>query len=96
MLRDQSNTPTGANPLALKAAYARRLSEAASELAHHFEESREWVRATKYLQVAAGVPLQIGEGAEFRSFRVGLFGLDKLCDVDGTLARLEHALAKVS
>ena len=48
------------------------------------------------LQIAAGVPLQVGEGADFRSFRVGLFGLDKLYDVDGTVARLEQALAKVA
>jgi aspartate aminotransferase-like enzyme len=47
------------------------------------------------LQIAAGVPLQVGEGAEFRSFRIGLFGLDKLYDVDGTVARLEKALAEV-
>lgn len=39
-------------------------------------------------QIAAGVPLQVGEGEGFRSFRLGLFGLDKLGDVDGTLARL--------
>lgn len=39
-------------------------------------------------QIAAGVPLQIGEGEGFRSFRIGLFGLDKLKDVEGTLARL--------
>ncbi|QRZ14062.1 alanine--glyoxylate aminotransferase family protein [Paracoccus methylovorus] len=39
-------------------------------------------------QIAAGVPLQVGEGEGFRTFRIGLFGLDKLGDVDGTLARL--------
>jgi aspartate aminotransferase-like enzyme len=44
------------------------------------------------LQVAAGVPLQVGEGAEFRTFRIGLFGLDKLKDVPGTVARLEKAV----
>jgi len=47
------------------------------------------------LQIAAGVPLQIGEGPDFRSFRIGLFGLDKLYDVDGTVARLEQALTEV-
>ena len=47
-------------------------------------------------QIAAGVPLMIDEGPEFRSFRIGLFGLDKLKDVDGTLARLERALAAVA
>jgi len=45
----------------------------------------------KGVQIAAGVPLQVGEGAEFRTFRLGLFGLDKLKDVPGTLARLERA-----
>lgn len=40
-------------------------------------------------QIAAGVPLQVGEGEGFRSFRIGLFGLDKLKDVEGTLARLK-------
>ncbi len=43
------------------------------------------------VQIAAGVPLQVGEGAEFRTFRLGLFGLDKLKDVPGTVARLERA-----
>jgi aspartate aminotransferase-like enzyme len=43
-------------------------------------------------QIAAGVPLQVGEGPEFRTFRIGLFGLDKLKDIPGTLARLERAV----
>ena len=47
------------------------------------------------LQIAAGVPLQVGEGAEFRTFRLGLFGLDKLADVPGTLARLQAAVDRV-
>ncbi|WP_323717445.1 aminotransferase class V-fold PLP-dependent enzyme [Paracoccus aminovorans] len=46
-------------------------------------------------QIAAGVPLQIGEGESFRSFRIGLFGLDKLKDVEGTLARLFPAFDAV-
>src|SRR5699024_2788878 len=37
------------------------------------------------LQVAAGVPLHCGEGEAFGTFRLGLFGLDKLGDVDGTV-----------
>ena len=41
------------------------------------------------VQVAAGVPLMCGEGDDFSTFRVGLFGLDKLTDVDGTIERLE-------
>ena len=44
------------------------------------------------LQIAAGVPLQCDEGPDFRTFRIGLFGLDKLEDVDGTVQRLTTAL----
>ncbi|AXQ29412.1 alanine--glyoxylate aminotransferase family protein [Solimonas sp. K1W22B-7] len=44
------------------------------------------------LQTAAGVPLMCDEGADFRSFRVGLFGLDKLKDVAGTVQRLRTAV----
>ena len=47
------------------------------------------------MQIAAGVPLQVGEGAEFRTFRLGLFGLDKLGDVDATVERLKRAVDKV-
>lgn len=44
------------------------------------------------VQVAAGVPLMCGEGDDFSTFRVGLFGLDKLTDVDGTVERLRAHL----
>lgn len=44
------------------------------------------------VQIAAGVPLQVGEGEAFKTFRIGLFGLDKLKDVPGTVARLERAV----
>ena len=47
------------------------------------------------LQIAAGVPLQCDEGADFQSFRIGLFGLDKLHDVDGAVARLAAALDRL-
>jgi aspartate aminotransferase-like enzyme len=47
------------------------------------------------LQIAAGVPLQVGEGPEFKTFRIGLFGLDKLVDVAGTVQRLERAVDAV-
>ncbi len=47
------------------------------------------------MQIAAGVPLQVGEGAEFRTFRLGLFGLDKLTDVEGTIARVRVVLERV-
>lgn len=48
------------------------------------------------LQIAAGVPLQVGEGPDYKSFRIGLFGIDKLMDVDASVARLEAALEKVT
>ncbi len=48
------------------------------------------------LQTAAGVPLQCDEGADFKTFRIGLFGLDKWHDVDSTVAHLRTALAAVA
>ncbi|KHK98560.1 class V aminotransferase [Microbacterium mangrovi] len=47
------------------------------------------------IQVAAGVPLHCGEPDTFSTFRVGLFGLDKLGDVDGTVTRLAAALDRM-
>ena len=47
------------------------------------------------IQIAAGVPLQCNEPADFQTFRLGLFGLDKLLNVDRTVATLEKALDKV-
>lgn len=47
------------------------------------------------MQIAAGVPLQCGEPEDFSTFRIGLFGLDKLGDIDGTIARLESALDSI-
>ena len=47
------------------------------------------------LQIAAGVPLQCDEPADYKTFRLGLFGIDKLNDVDGTVARFEAALNEV-
>jgi aspartate aminotransferase-like enzyme len=47
------------------------------------------------MQIAAGVPLQCDEPADFRTFRLGLFGLDKLYDVDVTIGRLKAALDQV-
>lgn len=52
--------------------------------------------AQQGVQIAAGVPLQVGEGQDFSTFRLGLFGLDKLKDVDGTVARLTRALDAVA
>jgi aspartate aminotransferase-like enzyme len=48
------------------------------------------------LQSAAGVPLQCNEPASFRSFRLGLFGLDKLRDVERTVSALEAALTALA
>jgi aspartate aminotransferase-like enzyme len=45
---------------------------------------------------AAGVPLQCDEPAAFRSFRLGLFGLDKLGNVERTIATLEDALNRLA
>lgn len=47
------------------------------------------------MQIAAGVPLQCDEGEGFRTFRLGLFGLDKLSDVPGTVARLKAVADEV-
>jgi aspartate aminotransferase-like enzyme len=47
------------------------------------------------LQVAAGVPLQCDEPADFKSFRLGLFGLDKLRNIDRTVGNLQKALDKI-
>jgi aspartate aminotransferase-like enzyme len=51
--------------------------------------------AAEGMQIAAGVPLQVGEPEGFRTFRLGLFGLDKLYDVQGALKRLETVLERV-
>ncbi|WP_201530516.1 aminotransferase class V-fold PLP-dependent enzyme [Psychrobacter sp. LFX-11D] len=47
------------------------------------------------LQIAAGVPLKVGEPDNFKTFRLGLFGLDKLTDIDGAVERFEKALDEV-
>ena len=47
------------------------------------------------LQTAAGVPLVCDEPADFRTFRIGLFGLDKLQNIDRTVRRLEDALNRI-
>ena len=44
------------------------------------------------VQIAAGVPLQCDEPADFKTFRLGLFGLDKLYDVAATTSRVRRAL----
>ena len=51
--------------------------------------------AAKGMQIAAGVPLQCDEPQGFQTFRLGLFGLDKLYDVDATVARLKRVVDEV-
>ena len=48
------------------------------------------------LQIAAGVPLQCNESEDFKTFRIGLFGIDKLMHPDRTVEHLEHALRQLS
>ena len=47
------------------------------------------------MQTAAGVPLQVGERDDFRTFRLGLFGLEKLLHVDRTVGHLKAALDQI-
>jgi aspartate aminotransferase-like enzyme len=55
-----------------------------------FQNTQAFVK--QGLQIAAGVPLACDEGADFKTFRIGLFGLDKLKNPDRTVASLERAL----
>jgi aspartate aminotransferase-like enzyme len=48
------------------------------------------------LQTAAGVPLQCDERPDFRTFRIGLFGLEKLAHVDRTVGQLAKAVEKIT
>ncbi|HOL36926.1 MAG: alanine--glyoxylate aminotransferase family protein [Proteobacteria bacterium] len=61
-----------------------------------YTERADWANAQAWaaqgLQIAAGVPLACDEPADFRTFRIGLFGLDKLKHVDRTVATFERAL----
>ena len=47
------------------------------------------------MQIAAGVPLQCDEGDDYQTFRLGLFGLDKLKDVDAAVEKLEVAFKQL-
>jgi aspartate aminotransferase-like enzyme len=51
--------------------------------------------AEQGLQIAAGVPLQCDEPDDFQTFRLGLFGLDKLHNIERTVANLDEALSKI-
>jgi len=48
------------------------------------------------LQTAAGVPLQCDERPDFRTFRIGLFGLEKLAHIDRAVGHLAGALEKIT
>jgi aspartate aminotransferase-like enzyme len=47
------------------------------------------------VQIAGGVPLQCDEPADFKTFRLGLFGLDKLVNVDRTVQTFREALDQI-
>ena len=47
------------------------------------------------LQVAAGVPLKCDEPEDFKTVRVGLFGIEKLQNIERTIQSLELALEKL-
>ena len=47
------------------------------------------------MQIASGVPLQCGERSDFQTFRLGLFGLDKLENVERTVQTFAEVLKKV-
>jgi aspartate aminotransferase-like enzyme len=51
--------------------------------------------AANGLQIAAGVPLQCDEPEDFQTFRLGLFGLDKLQHIDRTVATFAEALDQI-
>ncbi len=51
--------------------------------------------AAQGMQAAAGVPLQCDEGDDYKTFRLGLFGLDKLHNIDRTVANLESVLDQI-
>jgi aspartate aminotransferase-like enzyme len=65
-----------------------------------FTEDPEIQNGRKFLeqglQIAAGVPLMCDEGDDYRSFRIGLFGLDKLHDPERSVANLEEALNRIA
>ena len=51
--------------------------------------------AAQGMQIAAGVPLRCDEPDDFKTFRLGLFGLDKLHNVERSVASLEKALDRI-
>ena len=65
-----------------------------------YTDDKELQSASKFIaqgvQAAAGVPLQCDEPSDFRTFRIGLFGLDKLGNINRTVDTLERALAAIA
>jgi len=58
----------------------------------HIDWQNTQTFAKQGLQIDAGVPLACDEPADHRNFRVGLFGLEKLKNIDRTVASFERAL----
>jgi len=51
--------------------------------------------AAQGLQIAAGVPLMCDEPEDYKTFRIGLFGLEKLHNLDRTVANFDQALSSI-
>ena len=48
------------------------------------------------MQIAAGVPLRCDEPDDYSTFRLGMFGFDKLSDIDGTVNRFDDVLDDIA
>jgi aspartate aminotransferase-like enzyme len=46
-------------------------------------------------QTATGIALKVGERADYKTFRIGLFGLDKLNNIPATVDSLQQALEQI-
>lgn len=51
--------------------------------------------AAQGMQIAAGVPLMCDEPSNFSTFRLGLFGLDKMHDVETAVGKIESVLKQI-
>lgn len=64
-----------------------------------YTQDKQWQNGSKFsaqgMQIAAGVPLQCDEGPDFCTFRIGLFGLDKLDNPAAAVAKFERVLTTV-
>jgi aspartate aminotransferase-like enzyme len=101
LLRSQSELGAGVRALLAEHGFPSVAAEgfAAPSVVVSFTDDPEIRSGAKFkqlgVQVAAGVPLMCGERDDFSTFRVGLFGLDKLGDVEGTIARLGARLQQL-